>query len=296
MSTRLRDLGPWATPAIAAAEVALVWSGLLGWRLAVAIGVGLEAALWLTALSRAGVGVTRYRRARAGGADIWVAAEEGLAALVPRPLAHFVVLEPRLWVCLMRWLSGHHDGRRADAFAYHRQIGPLLGVAIVLVVIEGAVLDAVLAVVLPGTPWVWAVLGLHVYGLAVLAGIYASFVTRPHLVREDWIVLRDGAFREIVLTRSAVITARVERRANLGRSGFKQPTRAEPAILALGDATVLLTLDASHAVRVEGFPSGRVPHHLAITADDAGGFVRALRRTGLDTEARASGGRPQPVP
>lgn len=286
MSARLRHVGPWATPFIAAAEIGLVWSGLLDWRLAVTLGVIIEAALWLTVATRAGVGIARYRHSRGAGADRWQAAEDGLAALVPRPLARFVLLEPRLWVCLFRWLSGHHEDQREDTFAYHRQIGQLLAVGIALVVIEGAVVDTVLALVVPGTPWAWVVLGVHVYGLVILAGMYASFVTRPHLVGDDRIVLRDGVFCEVLIPRDALVNARVERRANLGRSGYKQSTGAKPAILAVGDATVLLTFDPSFALYDDRL-AARAPSQLAITVNDAHGFVRALRQDrAFDAPAR----------
>lgn len=274
---RRHRIGPWATPILAAAEMSLVWSGVLTLRSAVLVGVVIEAALWLSALGRAWVGLGRYRRTRAAGVDAWRAAEDGLAALVPRRIAHVLLLEPTLLACLARWALRRHQCRNPTAFAYHRQIVPLLAGIIALVVVEGATVDTVLMLALPGSAWAWIVLGARVYGLVVLAGLYASFVTRPHLVTDDRLVLRDGVFHQIELPRSAVTAAWAERRANLGRSGFKTGVGDGTALLCLGDATVVVDLAPATTVLVDGSPLGKPPRRLAITADDPERLVRALR-------------------
>lgn len=292
---RWRRVGPWAIPVLVTAEVCLVWSGRLGLQAAVLVGVVIETALWSSALVGAGVGLASYRQARTSGVDAWRAAEEGLAALVPRLLARALLLEARLWVCLARWALGRHPGRHAGALAYHRQIGPLLAGAVALVVVEGAVVDTVLMVALPGSAWAWVVLGVHVYGVIFLAGLYASFVTRPHVVTADRILLRDGVFHEIELPRRAVLSARVERRANVGRSGFTYDADSRTALLALGDATAALDLDPTVPLLLDGTPAAVRPHRLAITADNPDRLVRALQPGPANADRPASSGGAPPI-
>lgn len=271
-----RRLGPWLTLLFAAAEVALVTSGLLAIRTAVVVGVAVEVVLWLTAISRVLVAVRRYRSGRAEGLDAWAAAEDGLAQVVPRPLARLLLVEPRLAVCLVGWVIGRHEGRLPGAFSYGKSIRPLLGTVLALVVLEGAMAEALLAVMLPHTPWVWIALGVHCYALVWLAGFYASLVTRPHRLGSDGLVVRDGIFTELVIPYRAIAQARIVLSSNFGRSGLKVDPTTRIATLAYGDANVALDLDADQPIPVA---STRTALHLAIlciTVDDPPRFVAAL--------------------
>ncbi|MGH3502326.1 MAG: hypothetical protein ACRDQA_15780 [Nocardioidaceae bacterium] len=275
--TRLlwRRIGPWLTPALVALEVGLVWSGLLSLRAAVVVGVVVEALLWVTVLSRVWAGLGRYRADRSTGADVWQAVEAGLARVLPRKFARLLLVEPRMLVAIVQWVRRRGTSAPRLTFRYDQQIRPLTLGLVLLVVVEGAALESVLALALPGSPWVWVTLGLHVYGVVWLLGFHASIVTRPHRLTRHALHLYDGVFTELVVPRAAVLGVRASHISNFGRSGLKTVGAGE-AVFALGDATVTLTLDPRTPVLAGGEVVDPALHRLHITVDDAPSLVRAL--------------------
>ncbi len=244
------------------------------------VGVLLEVLLWVTAASQMIAAARRFRAVRAAGADLWQAAEDGLAQLVPRQLAHVMVIEPRLWVSLWRWLTGRHDGHRSQlSYRYDSALRPLLWAVIGLVVVEGAVLDIVLAFVTSGSTWIWVSVGVHVYAIGGLLGVAASFATRPHLLAADSLRVRDGVFAELVIPISAIVAVRAVRTPNFGRSGLKIDKEQKAAMmLAHGDATVELVLDPFQPISAAATARTIEPFAiLSITVDAADKFVRAVK-------------------
>lgn len=267
-----RRLGPWLTPALVIVEVVLVTTRLLSVRDAVLVIIVVEAALAVTVASRMVAAARRFRAERARGADAWAAAEDGLARLVPRKLARVLLIEPRLFACLVRWVTGRHDGRSPGTFRYDRGARPLFGVAVGLVVVEGAVADALLAALTSG-PWVWLGLGLHVYGLVWLGGFYASLAVRPHRLTDDALLVRDGIFTELTIPYATIARARAAHHAGFGRSGLRIDGAA--ATLAFGDATATLDLDPPLPAGPRSVPVTT----LHLTVDDPPSFVTALTAT-----------------
>ena len=288
-----RTVGPWATPVVVAVEIGLAVSGLLAVRTAVITGLAIEAMLWITAISSATSAVRRYRSARRKGLDGWAAAEDGLARLVPRPVARVLLIEPRLLACLARWVSGRHGGSSPDAFSYHRGIRPLLGAILALVICEGVVVDVVIALVFPGGLWVWVVLGAHLYALVWLAGFLASMVVKPHLLCRDGLAVRDGIFNELFVPYTAIRAARAVSHPNFGRSGFKVDPAAGAATLAVGDANVTIDLDPTRLARLPPGARSLALRSLRITVDKPAEFVAALlaRTSGSSSERSV----PRPV-
>lgn len=278
MSRTWRRVGPWATPLLAAAEIALTTSGLLGVRTAVIVGVAIEAACWLTALSRTIGAVRRYRAGRTQGLDGWVAAEDALAQLVPRPIVRLLLIEPRLFSCVLRWSTGRREGRSPGAYSYHRSLQPLVVSILALVACEGAVVEVLLALLLPDSPWVWVALGVHAYALFWLMGFLASVITRPHRIDPGALLVRDGIFGELRIPYRAIADARVTRRPNFGRSGLKVDPASRTATLAMGDATVVLEFEPAAEINRSGSPDPLCVRTLYITADDPAAFVRDLAR------------------
>ncbi|MGH3321430.1 MAG: hypothetical protein ACRDN9_14900 [Streptosporangiaceae bacterium] len=265
---------PWLTPTLVVVEVGLVWSGLLPLRTAVVVGMVVEALLWVTVAGRTIAAVRRFRAGRAEGADLWMAAEQALAQLVPRRLARVLLIEPRLWWCLARWVAGRHEGRRG--YRYHECVRMTIWIGVGLVVIEGAVADAVVALILPGSPWPWVVLGLHLYALVFLLGFYASLVTRPHLLERGALRLRQSVLAEVLVPYSAIVRARVGAYPDYARSWFKIDRARGVATLAYGDANVVLTLDPTEPILVRGSPCETPLTTLYLTVDRPRAFVDAL--------------------
>lgn len=183
--------------------------------------------------------------------------------------------ELRLWVALARCISGRHDGRSSDAFGYHRGLGAVIGTVVVLLAVEGAVTELVLAIMVPHTAWPWVALGLHLYGLGWLAGLHAAHVTRPHLLTGDTLIVRDGVFAEKEIALRDVLGIRPTRVSGVGRSGYRVTDGV--ARSTHGDATVALDLDCD-------------PATLLITVDEPLRFVERLRA--VTAAARTPGSAP----
>jgi hypothetical protein len=268
-----RRIGPWITPALLAVEVALVLTGLLSLTDAVVIVVVVELALALAAFTRGRAALRSYRRARTDGRDGWDAAEDGLADLLPRPAARAMLIEVRVWVSLLRW--PFHRARGDASFGYGRGLRPLLWGVTALVMVEGGVVDVVLAAVLgDGSPWVWVVLGVHVYALVWLVGLLASLHTEPHHLLGTRLELRDGVFGAVSIPLASITGVVARRRANSGRSGLR--VDGSTALLAWGDATARVRLGgAGGPVTVRGTARPEIAT-LDVTVDEPDAFVRAL--------------------
>lgn len=110
----VRRIGPWTTPTMVAVEVVLVWSGWLSFGDAVTVLVAIELLLCIIVAHRMVAAYRRVRAARRDGYDAWRSAEDGLAEIVPRRLAHAILLEPQLWWALARWASRRSESAGGD--------------------------------------------------------------------------------------------------------------------------------------------------------------------------------------
>ncbi|MGH3096554.1 MAG: hypothetical protein ACRDMV_11225 [Streptosporangiales bacterium] len=264
--------GPWLTPAMIAVEAGLAWSGLLSVWNAIMVAVAVELLLAAVVVSRTIAAVRRFRAGRRERADFWVAAEGALAQLVPRRFARFLLLEARLWACLARWVAGRHK----QGYGYHGGVRPLIWVAVGLVVVEGAVLDVVLALAIPGSPWLWVAAGVHAYALLLLLGFCGSLVTRPHLLGEEALLLRESVVTEVAVPYAAILGMRTGSYPGYGRSWFKVYAEREVATLAYTDANIVLTLDREIPLLVNGSLCDTPLGTLYLTADDPRAFVAAI--------------------
>lgn len=268
-----RRVGPWLTIVLVAVEVVLVWTGVLSLLGAVTIIVVVEAVLVITALGRGIVAVRAFRTGRGDGHDSWTAAEEGLAELVPPRLARILLLEARMWMCAARWITRRRPHGRT--FGYGASLRPIMRIVLGLLVVEGVVVEVVLAAALGhADPWVWVALGLHVYGLIWIAGFLGSLTVLPHEVGARALVLRDSVFTTVTVPLAAIASAATQRRGHTGRSGLT--VKDGTGLLAYGDATVRLALHPDAAVRVGPGPGPDGLRRLDVTADNPAAFVRAV--------------------
>jgi hypothetical protein len=172
--------------------------------------------------------------------------------------------EARLWAALARWPTGRHDGRLPHAYPYRRGLQPLVVIILGLVAVEAVVVELVLVVAVGDTVWPWLALALHLYALGWLAGFLASLHTRPHVLAEDALLVRDGVYDEVVLPYDAIRDVRQVNRSSVGRTGLKVGADGR-ATLGHGDTSVEL-----------GVGPGRPFHTLAISVDEPAAFVREL--------------------
>lgn len=271
-----RRIGPWAAPATVAAEALLVGTGRLSFEGAVVWLVVIELVLCVTVAHRMVAAHRRFRSARGDGVDVWRAAEDGLAELVPRALAHGILLEPRLWWALIRWAT-RRGAVAGETFRYDASLRPILYAAVALVVVEGAAVEFVVAGLTSGMTWVWVSLAIHLYAVIGLLGLLAGFATRPHTVTREAVVLRDGVFREIRVPVDAVAGVRVRRRQMFGRSGLRVDEGV--VVMCHGDATLRIELNPETPLRVitrVGRPREEILT-LDVTADDPAAMAHAIR-------------------
>jgi hypothetical protein len=150
-------------------------------------------------------------------------------------------------LALARWI-----GRRVPAgFTYHRGMRRMVGLLAVGVLVEGIVVDLLLAAILPGTPWPWIVLALHLWATVELTGVYAGLATRPHLLDDETLLIRDGRGPQIRVPVADIVSVRrIDEpvggrsvlvvdggRATLAHSRARVQLRVDPAI-DVGESTV----------------------------------------------------------
>lgn len=275
----------WLLPALILAEVALVWSGLLDLGDAVLVVVGIEVLLLVTAIGEVVLVVRRYRRGRAAGLDLWAALEEGLAVLLPRKVARIAVLEPRLWVCLLRWIS-RRTGTSDREFGYHKrsQMGLILVMLAFTTPVELLVVELL-------APWAWLRISLLVLGLYALLwmfGLYASLITLPHRLEENGLRLRYGALAEGFVPLSEIAAVeRAQRRAPGPGDGLQTDPEDGGIYLTTGGKTDLTLRLRSPQTAKGPFRSTGPASTIHLAADEPGRLASKLReRIGEATHSK----------
>ncbi len=269
----------WLLPALGVGQFLLLRTGVLDGRGALLAGATLEGLILVLAGRQLLVAWRAYRRARTAGLDVWGALEDGLAVLMPRPIARVAVLEPKLWYCLLRWAARRRPG--TDTFGYQRRalIGPVLLLAILTLPAE------LLAVELLA-PWAWLriVLGVgSVYSLCWLAGFYASLRVLPHALEGECLRLRFGAFAEGVVPYAQIAGITLGRRRTPGgRDGLQVVTGAPVAYLGTGGRTDL-TIHLRTPLTVRGLRGATKPVTIVcLAADEPAALAHALaQRSGV---------------
>ncbi len=229
-------------------EVALVRSGWLSVREAVAIVVAIEGLLTVVAGIQAMQAIRRFRRQRAAGQHWLDAFEAALAVTMPQRLARLITLELRLWLCLIRWLS-RRSQLGEHAFSYRTRSS--LGALVVLVLVTSPAEILLLELLIPW-PWLrWTLLTLSIYALCWVLGLYASLVVLPHAVTDDGLWLRYGLLNEAFIPFAAITAVQVAPRAAPNHHDGLYVDRAErTAFLAVGGRTdVTIILRQPHAFR-----------------------------------------------
>ena len=266
----------WLLPAVLLVEAAVIWFGGLGLGDAVLVVAGIEVVVLLVGAGEVFLVFRRYRGCRRAGLSAWQAMEGGLALILPRPMARLVVSEPRLFVCLARWVLGRAGPGEGD-FGYGK--GSPLGMLLVMVVLTAPIEVVFWELLIPWAWLRWVLLGLSVYSVLWLLGLYASRVTLPHRLEEDGLRLRQGLFAEAFVPYAEVQgIERKRRKSPKDGDGLQSTPDGEAAYLAI-NGTVDLTLALKSPLTVRGFfrdmgPVGTV----CVAADEPERMVRELRR------------------
>ena len=270
----------WLLPALVVAEIALVWGHVLDAGTALLVGGGIELLLLLVVAGEIGLMVRDYRRNRAAGLNVEAAVVEGLSVLLPRPLARFVALEPRVWICLYRWAFRRRP-LPAAAFRYNKRsmMGTMLAFAVMVVPVETLAYEFLI-------PWPlvrWILFLATVYMTLWVVGLYASLQVLPYRLEADGIRLHYGLLAEGCVPYAQIADVIVERaKAPGGQEGLRTVPQRGAAYLAAGGRTDL-TLRLHEPVVLQGMIKEAAPARvLYLAADDPVGLAAALReRAGL---------------
>jgi hypothetical protein len=182
-------------------------------RLALALATAVPLVLLVT---RTATACRRYRR---GGltwrAACYAVAADGLSIPVLRLMIH----EFRLYTSTLRWLAGRwrhgvHQGDLAVRYASG-------SAALLLTFAYVSVIETVALAFLIPWPLVREItLGLDLWGVFFILGLFASFVVRPHVIGADGSLrLRSGARLDIWIPAQDIAAVRAERRTTRGRRG-----------------------------------------------------------------------------
>ena len=258
------------TPTVVLVELSLVAGGVLSLARAVWVFVLVEASLAVVGLTVIVAAVHHYRSAASAGSESrWEATQSALRSVLPRRAAQAMGIEARAWWALARWPRHRRPGR--GEFSYGRDLRPLLAMVIGLLVLEGIVIELVVAAVFGHGWWLWVLAAVHLYAVSWILGILASLRTLPHEVNERFIVLRDSIFYEYRLPLDQVRLGRVATTHNTGRSGLVIDPHTNVGRLCHGEGTV--TIEFNHPVQMADAYTRR----LAISVDKPADFVTTVQ-------------------
>ncbi|MEU5938507.1 hypothetical protein ABZ807_04845 [Micromonospora sp. NPDC047548] len=197
-------------------------------------------------------------------------------------LRRAVAYEIGMWRSLHRWLL-----RRplmlspgAEAFSYVGVVKPILGVFIGLSAIEVPIFDLILS---RTVPWQWVrqvVLGLGIWGLLWMIGLFASLRVHPHVLDADGLRVRNGASVDIALPWTAV-AAVAARYRSLPSSRTVQVEQGDAGpilhVATGGQTSVDVVLREPLTVALPKGPSAPVSE-IRLYADDPDALVALARR------------------
>ncbi|MGW9453429.1 hypothetical protein [Streptomyces sp. NPDC055632] len=189
-----------------------------------------------------------------------LSAREALTHMIPVPVLRFVTHELRLMASLIRWIGRRRHGvEGADAvFPHGRDQATLMyGFAFACVVETVAV-----SFLLAAWPVIHAVmLVIDVYTVLFVLGIHAASITRPHVLTDRTLRIRQGAHTDVLVPIDQIAAIRREAR-------FTHEKKADELNLAIGSQTSL-TLHLNEPVNAPTFLGA--PHPVTVIrmhADD----------------------------
>lgn len=162
---------------------------------------------------------TTYIRYRRGGLTKRAALYAIAADVVSVPGLRLMIHEFRTYTSILRLLTGRwrHGVREGDIAVRYASGGAGLLLALVyLSVIE----TVALAFLIPWPLVREVTLGLDLWGVFFILGLFASFVVRPHVIGADGSLrLRSGALLDIRIPAQDIATVRAERGTARGKKG-----------------------------------------------------------------------------
>ena len=209
----------WLFPVMVVVEIVLVRWHVLDGRQALVIAGAVEAATVALGAGKMIQAIWRFRQGKVAGLNGWAALTEALTTFMPRPMARAIALEPRIWVCLVRWIV-RRIPRGPNVFGYTRDSG--LGFALAALIFSAPIELLLVDVLLP---WHWLRLPLlliELYTILWIFGFAASLSALPHQLRDHALELHYGILLEGAIAYQDIASVDLQKmNASQSRSGYQ---------------------------------------------------------------------------
>ncbi|WP_157936838.1 hypothetical protein [Geodermatophilus chilensis] len=258
----------WLAVVIPLVDVALVLTGVLSLRTGIVVALVLEALLAVVLVVEAAAFRRAYRSARRSGGSRRAGLVAGAEAVWPPVVLRLARAEAGVLRAL--WWAVR---RRADVGPGDVPL-PYAGrfrLVLVALTVLGALETVVVHVLLPWETARGVLLAVSLYALVWVLGSGLSMFQRPHLLRDDELVLRFGHLRTVAVPLAGLVAVRrsveAEHKKVLSRDGDRL------VLSVMGDTDVELRFDPPVHVDGQDEPVARV----AFWVDDPQAVVRLLR-------------------
>jgi hypothetical protein len=202
------------------------------------------------------------------------------------PVRRLLVHQWRTIASLWWWIRRRRQdiGPGDLALGYAREQTPMLVALAGVLCLETAIVGLLV-------PWP-VVHVLDVLAVLQVLGIAATAVTRPHSLRDDVLILREGPLFEVHVPLASVTAVRAERKYHSGRtiqlSGQQDSADTPELSIVIGSQTdVLVTLSEPVAVVEANGTIGKA-EILRFRADEPGTAVSAIKAAADRSQANTS--------
>jgi hypothetical protein len=202
-------------------------------------------------------------------------------------LRKVTAMEIAMWRSMYLWLRRKPVALAPgdQVFGYLGVVKPILGVFIGLSAVELPIFDLIIRKVVPWEPARWIALGLGVWGLLWMIGLFASLKINPHVIGAAGLRVRSGTSLDLTVPWTDVESVSKAYRSLPSGKGVQIEREGDRTVLNIvvgSQTSVDLKLRAPVAFDL---PKGRSEpvDVLRVYADDPDGFVRAARPA-LDAE------------
>ncbi len=258
----------WLVLVVPLVDVALVLTGVLSLRTGIVVALLLEGLLAVVLVVEAVAFRGAYRAARRDGGSRRAGLVAGAEAVWPPVVLRLARAEAgvvRALVWAVRRRSAVGPGEVPLPYAGRFRL--VLGAVTALGLLETAVVH----VLLPWETARWVLLAVSLYALVWVLGSGLSLFQRPHLLREDELVLRSGHLRAVVVPLAGLVAVRRSVESEHRRVLLREGDRL--VLSVMGDTDVELRFDPPVHVAGQDEPVARV----AFWVDDPRAVVRLLR-------------------
>ncbi|KAB8194883.1 hypothetical protein FH608_017190 [Nonomuraea phyllanthi] len=262
--------------AVVPAELLLAVLFVSGVSLPLPVVAVAEAAVVAVLVLEAVTAYRLFRAARRGGADRWTALRAAYEQLVPEQVRRIVGFDLRGVISLALWVArrrhGVPDGATPVSYARAQTLTMMILLGAMVVELVGA--DVLLRAFGAPVGLRAAVLVADAYAVLIVLAVIAACVTRPHVVSDDEVRIRYGAFFDLRVPRERIAGVRPIRSFN--ESGTVKVDGDRLAVAVASQTNLILELTEPVTV-VRPLGSRAEARAIRLFADDPTAALAVLR-------------------